>query len=420
MGTVVSRRDLFKRAGSAALAAGVGSSSIIPRRARAQQRTLKILQWKHFVPSYDEWFNETYVKEWGEANDTEVIVDNVGLGDITKHVAAEAQTKHGHDLVMLLEPPSLYEDQVVDHSEIYEECERRYGNVEDLARKSSYNPKTGRYFGFCSAYLPALITYRKDLWESVGSTPNSWDDILAGGRRIKLLQGSPVGLSLAPEHNSEHTLRAIMFSFGSSVQDADGNPTLKSKQALEAIKYVKMLYEGAMNPEVLTWDAASNNQFMLTGEGCLTLDTMSIARASESQQLPVRSDLWLTKAPEGPVGRLAPSFGILTYFIWSFAENFEGAKRFLVDYIGSSRQAFLASGFQNMPSFQGTTPDLAQLVLNDANARPTDKYKVLKDGATWTTNIGYPGYTNAAIAEVYQERRGADDVRPGSERSGHA
>ena len=24
----------------------------------------------------DEWFNETYVKEWGEKNDTEVIVDN--------------------------------------------------------------------------------------------------------------------------------------------------------------------------------------------------------------------------------------------------------------------------------------------------------------------------------------------------------
>ena len=38
----------------------------------------------------------------------------------------------------------------------------------------------------------------------------------------------------------------------------------------------------------------------------------------------------------------------------------EGAKRFLVDYIGNSRQAFLASGFQNMPSFPGTTPDFAQ------------------------------------------------------------
>jgi multiple sugar transport system substrate-binding protein len=40
--------------------------------------------------------------------------------------------------------------------------------------------------------------------------------------------------------------------------------------------------------------------------------------------------------------------------------------------------------------------------MNDPNARPTDKYEVVKDGVTGTTNIGYPGYTNAAIAEVYR------------------
>ena len=68
MRTVVSRRDLLKTAGSTALAAGV-APAIIPGRARAQQKTLRILQWKHFVPGYDEWFNETYVKEWGEQND---------------------------------------------------------------------------------------------------------------------------------------------------------------------------------------------------------------------------------------------------------------------------------------------------------------------------------------------------------------
>ena len=31
---------------------------------------------------------------------------------------------------------------------------------------------------------------------------------------------------------------------------------------------------------------------------------------------------------------------------------------------------------------------------------PPDKYSVLIDGADWTTNVGYPGYTNAAVAEV--------------------
>jgi multiple sugar transport system substrate-binding protein len=120
---------------------------VIPRRARAQQKTLRILQWKHFVPSYDAWFNDTYVKEWGEQNDTRVIVDNVGLGDIGARAAAEAEAQQGHDLVMLLAPPAAYEDQVIDHREIYEECERRYGDAGDFAFRSTYNPKTNKYFG---------------------------------------------------------------------------------------------------------------------------------------------------------------------------------------------------------------------------------------------------------------------------------
>ena len=70
---------------------------IIPGRARAQQKTLKILQWKHFVPSYDEWFNETYVKEWGEKNDTKVIVDYVGLADIGRLAKTEIEARRGHD-----------------------------------------------------------------------------------------------------------------------------------------------------------------------------------------------------------------------------------------------------------------------------------------------------------------------------------
>jgi multiple sugar transport system substrate-binding protein len=355
------------------------------------------------VPGYDTWFNETYVKGWGNANGTEVIVDNVGLGDIDGLAAAEVAAQHGHDLVMLLAPPAGYEDQVIDHGEIYEECERQYGKVADFAIRSTYNPKTDRYFGFCESYAPALLTYRKDLWSAIGGSPTSWEEVLTAGRRIKLLNEAPVGISLAAEHNSEHTLRAITYSFGASVQDADGNPVLRSKAALEAIKYAKALYEQTMNQEVLAWDPSSNNRFMLSGEGSLTLDTISIARASENKALPVEDHLWLSGVPEGPAGRLSPSFGFYTYFIWNFAENVEGAKQFLIDYIGHSKEAFLASEFQNMPTFPGAVPTLAQLAANDSRAHRPDKYRVLAEAAAWTTNIGHPGHTNAAIAEVYAQ-----------------
>ncbi|HZW35594.1 MAG TPA: twin-arginine translocation signal domain-containing protein, partial [Candidatus Deferrimicrobiaceae bacterium] len=79
---LISRRDFLKAAGVGAVAAGAGFDIFIPRRSRAAGKTLKILQWNHFVPGYDKWFNGTYVKEWGAKNGMEVIVDNIGLAGL--------------------------------------------------------------------------------------------------------------------------------------------------------------------------------------------------------------------------------------------------------------------------------------------------------------------------------------------------
>src|SRR5258708_21863142 len=102
----LTRRDIIKAATSAVLAA-----SAVPffhvRPARAA-RTLKILQWSHFVPGYDKWFNNSYVKEWGQKNDTEVIVDNINLNLVHARAATEVAEQKVHDLVMLLAPPSVF------------------------------------------------------------------------------------------------------------------------------------------------------------------------------------------------------------------------------------------------------------------------------------------------------------------------
>jgi multiple sugar transport system substrate-binding protein len=387
--------------GAAALAAG-GQKLLHPRPAKAKAKQLKILQWKHFVPSYDQWFNDTYVKEWGTRNQVEVTVENVGLGDLTGRALAEIAGQRGHDLVQLITPPAAYEPHVIDHREIYEECERRFGKVADLAIKSTYNPTTDKYFGVCHSYGPPLISYRKDLWDAVQSTPDSWANVLTGGRRIKLLHETPVAMSLAPEHNAEHTLRAILYSFGASEQDAEGNPALKSDATLEAIRYVKALYEEAMTPEVLGWDAASNNRVMLNGEGSLTLDTISIPRASEKVTEPIAGELWLAPAPAGPAGRVGPAFGFYTYMIWNFAENIDTAKQFVVDYVAHLREAFVASEFQNMPTVAASVPDLEALLAADPAAGSAGKYQILSDGLSWTTNLGAPGFTSGAIIETLE------------------
>jgi multiple sugar transport system substrate-binding protein len=396
----LTRRQFFKISATGALVAGSGTL-MFPRYGAAKPKTLKLLQWVHFVPGYDKWFNETYVKEWGRRNDTQVIVDNIGLAGLNSRAAAEVSAQKGHDLFMFLWPKPDMEEQVIDHREIYEECTGNVGKPIDLAIRSTYNPKTKKYYGFSDSFVPDPVNYRKDLWDGVGMTPNTWDDVRVGGAKIKKKFGNPVGIGLASEIDTNMAMRAIMYSFGSSVQDEEGNVVLNSKETLEAVKFVKALYQETMTDEVFAWDASANNRFMISGKGSLALNAISITRTAEKSAPEMEKNIWLAKACKGPVRRMGLEHVMDVYVIWKFAENIGGAKKFLVDYISNFREGFLASEYYNFPCFAETVPDLKKLVAYDKKAQPPDKYKVLEDVLDWATNVGYPGYANAAIDEVF-------------------
>ena len=396
----ITRRQAVATGAAAGLVASAGPFFHI-RRAHAASKTLKILQWSHFVPGYDKWFNNQYVKEWGAKNDTDVVVDNINLALIPSRAAAEVSAQKGHDLVLFLSPPSVFEEQVVDMTDVYTEVERKHGKPIDLAVKSTYNPKTKRYVAFSDSFVPDPINYRADLWGEIGMKPDTWDDIRAGGKKIKDKSGIPVGIGLSAELDTAMAIRAIMYSFGAHEQDAEGNLTIKSPQTLEAIKFVKALFQEAMTPEVLAWDASSNNRQMLAGRSSLVLNAISVTRTGENDKLPIQEKILLAKAAAGPVRRMGLEHVMNCYVIWKFADNIDGAKKFLVDYVDGFKTAFMASEFYNFPCFAQTVPDIKQIIAKDEKAVPPDKYKVLEDVLDWATNVGYPGYASAAIDEAF-------------------
>ena len=153
--------------GGAAAAAGFTSAFLFPQRALAQQKTLKILQWSHFVPGYDKWFDNTFTKEWGAKHNTNVIVDHIAIAEINARAAAEVSAKKGHDLVMFLSPPAAYEKQVLDHRDVYAEVEKKHGKKIGIAEKSTLNPKTKKYFAFSDSFVPDPGNYRVDLWSQM-------------------------------------------------------------------------------------------------------------------------------------------------------------------------------------------------------------------------------------------------------------
>jgi multiple sugar transport system substrate-binding protein len=397
------RRDFLEGAASAAI---VGLGSAIPLQAQTQakpkSKVLRVMQWNHFVPAFDEWFNTVFIKEWGARNDTEVIVTNVGMTAIESRAMAEIKKGQGHDICMFLSPPASFEDQVIDHKDVYVECERRFGKPLDIAIKSTFNPVTGKYFGFSDGYVPDPVNYRKDLWDEAGVVPSTWDSIREGGRKIKQTQGIPVGIGMANELDSSMAMRSLLAAFGAAEQNAEGRPNLKSKGALEALKFGKALFQDAMTDEIFSWDASSNNRQMLAGKGSLTLNAISVTRTGENEKIAIADRIHLMRPASGPSAQLGIMHLMNAYVIWKFAKNIDGAKKFLVDLTAESRNAFLASQFYNFPTYPQLVPDLAKLVANDPKGKPANKYQIFQDASKWTVNVGYPGYANAAIDEIFK------------------
>src|ERR1700704_2651999 len=118
----INRRDFVTTTTGVAVAAALGPTIRIRRPAK----TLKILQWSHFVPSYDVWFDK-YAKDWGTAKGVDVTVDHIALADLGTRANAEVAAQQGHDLFQFLSPPGAFETQVLDMADVVAEAQRQHG-----------------------------------------------------------------------------------------------------------------------------------------------------------------------------------------------------------------------------------------------------------------------------------------------------
>ena len=132
-----------------------------------------------------------------------------------------------------------------------------------------------------------------------------------GGAKLKA-KGNPVGISLGHSNDPNTTWRGLMWSYGSTVQDETGKKvTLNSKETVEAVKFVAALYKEAMTPDVLSWNDASNNQYIDSGVSSLIINPISAYRTAQTAQQEGGGRYFRDEAAEGPgapVGRRRAEF----------------------------------------------------------------------------------------------------------------
>ncbi len=327
--------------------------------------------WDHWVPGANKAV-EDLVKEWAEKNKVEVSMDFITSqgNKLLLTTAAEGQAKSGHDVLAFSTwLPARYAEQLVPMNDVMEPLIKENGavngTVEYLGKvngKWLAVPATSgsQIKGPCSridllkkhagidiqAMYPAGQAPKADAW--------NLDNFLKAAEACHK-GGNPFGIGLGTTSDNVDTAGALFHAFGAQLVNAKGDIVVKNDQVRQVLDYYKKLMQ-FLPPDVPSWDDASNNKFLVSGQGTLIMNPPSAWAVAKRDAPQVAEQLWTHGFPVGPKGRYAP---FLPYFwgIWNFSKN-QAAAKSLITFLSqpsSAEKMTNASQGYDLPSFEKLT-----------------------------------------------------------------
>jgi|HubBroStandDraft_5_1064220.scaffolds.fasta_scaffold00282_14 multiple sugar transport system substrate-binding protein len=398
---MVARRDFIKLAAVATAA----SPFILSNSARAAQKKLRIAKWAHFVPEFDVWF-ASVARAWGEQHHVKVSVDVIPVEAVAAVAAAETRAGKGHDVFIFPWPPAQFYQHAIDHGAVYQLVAAKYGAVQQLAHRSTFNLRTGKYSAFADFWMPTPLQFRHDAWAKVGMGlgPLTSTGLRTGARQLREKFGLPLGFAFTPTLEGNVTLHTLLYSHRAWLLDGNGAVLFnKNVFAVQALKYIESLYRESGSPEQLSWGSAGNVQAMLAGKASATSNAINLVRAAETKDPQLAGGIWLQPPLLGTNGMGVTALPHVTNcsVVWNFGRNQDVATQFLADLVDSSRAGYEKSLGCNFPIYPKTVPDLIVRLSKDPHADPALKYTALKDALHWTPNLGVPGFATPAYMEIF-------------------
>jgi multiple sugar transport system substrate-binding protein len=372
--------------------------------------TLSITVWSHFVPRHDKWF-DAYAQQWGTANGVKVTVQHISYADINSTLAAAIAAGRGPTLMEMLTTPAAFVEGLQPLNDVNEAAQQAFGESVAPCTHQSYLPIKKEWYAFCEGWVPDPGDYRISLWKAAGypEGPVSYQDLRDGGEKIFKKTGIPVGVGMSPEIDSEFYARSLIWSFGGRIQDECGNVTLDSPDVVKAVTFQANLFHAVETPEVFSWNAASNNQAFVSGRASYIQNSLSFYRTAQASNPKNAEDTGFRPGLKGPTGEVHQTAHV--WFIYVLPKyvteqnQIMAAKKFVLDLVANYSNATYYSELYNFPSFPKTVPQLYEkggwIDHDPWGSIPPDKLLVLRSALDWTAWLGFPGYGNPAVSEVY-------------------
>jgi len=363
--TVLTRRRVLTTAATAALAAP------FVRGAHAAGK-LSVGFWDHWVPGA----NNTLTKlcnEWAAKEKVEIAIDYItSQGDkLNLTQAAEAQARSGHDMLTFLAwAAAAQADNLEPVDDIMAPLTAQNGKIsqgiEDVARQEGHWISVPACVG--SPTLPScgrIDLFKKDVdldltkMYPAGKPPDkaladkwTWDFFLSAAEKFAKA-GYPIGVGLGTTNDSVAWVDPVLRSHGAALVDKNGNITVKSDATKQVLEWFKKLVP-LLPKDAFAWDDASNNKYLISGQGPLIFNPPSAWAVAVRDAPKVAEQLWTFPSPRGPKGRFDAAVPFF-WGVWKFSPNKSAAKS-LLTYLcqrSSVEQTVAASKGYDIPPFSG-------------------------------------------------------------------
>lgn len=166
--------------------------------------------------------------------------------------------------------------------------------------------------------------------------------------------GHPVGIPISQNYDTISTAGAVLWCYGAKEVEKDGKTVaINSPATVEVVEWYKKVFKDCMEPEVLSWNDASNNQALQAGKPGWIHNPVSAYIVARNKKLITADGINHHRSLAGPAGRhetdVPRSIGI-----WKFSKNVEASKEW-IRYLLGKREVYdeyiLSGDAFNLPVF---------------------------------------------------------------------